>query len=126
MQPVPCCVLCLLFDPLRQESSAAERAVVSSEAGSIASDALSSPALDTTLLCRAACALLYGQCGGVGWDGPECCIAGASCMPETSSGGYGYGYGGDGVGGYGVNDAMAYSMCMPETTVTGMGKTIFR
>ncbi|KAJ3128500.1 hypothetical protein HK100_009147 [Physocladia obscura] len=29
------------------------------------------------------CASLYGQCGGSGWTGPTCCVAGSVCTPQN-------------------------------------------
>jgi carboxylesterase type B len=30
------------------------------------------------------CAEVYTQCGGLGWPGPTCCIAGCSCVVQSS------------------------------------------
>ena len=62
--------------------------------------------------------MFYGQCGGLDWTGPTCCIAGSTCDVEETAvdGSYGEGT----AGGYGA-DSGAYSRCLPDagTMITG-------
>ena len=36
------------------------------------------------LSASSACAKLYGQCGGLYWDGPTCCVEG-TCKPQKGN-----------------------------------------
>jgi len=37
----------------------------------------------TTTTTTMSCAGIWGQCGGVGWTGPTCCIGGTTCMEKS-------------------------------------------
>lgn len=49
---------------------------------------------------NASCAQVFERCGGASWDGPTCCVLGASCLAESA-------------------ESAAYSQCMPSVSTLG-------
>ena len=55
---------------------------------------------------NASCAQVFERCGGASWDGPTCCVPGASCVAESA---------------VLSAESAAYSQCMPSVSALGVG-----